>query len=152
MRLEKIVSGGQTGADEGALAAAKAMGFETGGYMPKGFRTELGPSPELKERYGMVALPYDAYPPRTLKNVYESDATVWLDHPQYQSDSRGYLCTKRYVDRFGKPFIRNPSASQLREFLTRWDVRVLNVAGPRESRAPGIHHIVYQIITEAVHG
>jgi Circularly permutated YpsA SLOG family len=41
----KIISGGQTGADQAGWRAAKACGLETGGWMPKGWKTELGCSP-----------------------------------------------------------------------------------------------------------
>ncbi|WP_425480035.1 YpsA SLOG family protein [Aerolutibacter ruishenii] len=36
MRLLRIVSGGQTGADRAALDAALAAGFECGGWCPEG--------------------------------------------------------------------------------------------------------------------
>jgi Circularly permutated YpsA SLOG family len=34
--LEKIISGGQTGADQAAWRVAKAYGVTTGGWMPNG--------------------------------------------------------------------------------------------------------------------
>jgi hypothetical protein len=34
--LERVISGGQTGADQAGLAAAKRLGVPTGGFMPKG--------------------------------------------------------------------------------------------------------------------
>jgi hypothetical protein len=49
----KIISGGQTGVDRGALKAAKAAGLETGGWMPRGWLSEDGPHPEFAELYGM---------------------------------------------------------------------------------------------------
>lgn len=48
MRPVRIISGGQTGADQGALVAAKQLGIETGGWTPRGFLTEAGPCPEEK--------------------------------------------------------------------------------------------------------
>jgi hypothetical protein len=33
----KIISGGQSGADQAAWRAAKAFGIATGGWMPRGF-------------------------------------------------------------------------------------------------------------------
>lgn len=45
MPLRWIISGGQTGADQGGLDAGKALGLKTGGLMPKGWRTEAGPRP-----------------------------------------------------------------------------------------------------------
>ena len=54
MSIKKIISGFQTGADIGGILAAKRLGLETGGTMPKGFRTEDGPRPEFAELYGAV--------------------------------------------------------------------------------------------------
>jgi hypothetical protein len=36
--LEKIVTGGQSGADQAAWRVAQACGIPTGGWMPRGFR------------------------------------------------------------------------------------------------------------------
>jgi hypothetical protein len=43
MALTKIVSGGQTGVDRGALDAALAAGFPCGGWCPADRRAEDGP-------------------------------------------------------------------------------------------------------------
>src|SRR2546422_7963506 len=43
LRLTKIISGGQTGADMGALLAAQDLSVESGGVAPKGWLTEEGP-------------------------------------------------------------------------------------------------------------
>ncbi|MFA4842787.1 MAG: pyruvate kinase, partial [Candidatus Omnitrophota bacterium] len=45
----KIISGGQTGADRGALEGAKIAGLPTGGWAPKDYHTAKGPDPALKE-------------------------------------------------------------------------------------------------------
>ncbi len=42
----KIVSGGQTGVDQGALEAALDLGLVWGGWVPKGWRAENGTVPE----------------------------------------------------------------------------------------------------------
>ena len=42
----KIVSGAQTGVDQGGLLAAIDLGIEWGGWVPKGWRTENGTVPE----------------------------------------------------------------------------------------------------------
>jgi hypothetical protein len=39
--VTKVISGGQSGADLGGLRAAKVLGIQTGGSMPKGFLTRL---------------------------------------------------------------------------------------------------------------
>ena len=49
--IRKIISGGQTGADQGALDAAIEYGFPYGGWLPKGRLTENGPLPEQLNRF-----------------------------------------------------------------------------------------------------
>jgi hypothetical protein len=41
--ITKIISGGQTGADQGALYAAIGLDIPHGGWVPKGGKTEGGP-------------------------------------------------------------------------------------------------------------
>jgi hypothetical protein len=48
--VRKIISGGQTGADQAGLAVAKRLGISTGGFMPKGLLTAAGPQPDLTRR------------------------------------------------------------------------------------------------------
>jgi predicted Rossmann-fold nucleotide-binding protein len=73
----RVVSGGQTGVDQAALRAARAAGFETGGFAPQGWATEAGPAPWLAE-YGLVECRVGGYPARTFENVRVADATLWI--------------------------------------------------------------------------
>ena len=52
-RPTQIISGGQTGADQGALRAALDLGISTGGVAPKGYKTETGPHQVLPYVYGL---------------------------------------------------------------------------------------------------
>jgi len=47
--LERVISGGQTGADQAGWRAARASGIPTGGAMPGGFLTEDGARPDFAE-------------------------------------------------------------------------------------------------------
>ena len=73
--LDKIISGGQTGADQVALRAARAPGVPTGGWAPKGWLTEDGPAPWLAD-FGLAECPEPGYSARTLANVRDSDVTL----------------------------------------------------------------------------
>ncbi len=70
----KIVTGGQTGADQAGWRAARSLGLPTGGWMPRGFETEAGPCPAFVREYG-------GYRERTQANTLDSDATVWFGNP-----------------------------------------------------------------------
>ena len=71
--IQKIISGGQTGADQAALDAAIKLGISHGGWIPKGRITEHGPLPD---RYKLQEMPTDSYPARTEQNIIDSDGTV----------------------------------------------------------------------------
>lgn len=75
--LRKIISGGQTGADQAALDAAIAKGIPHGGSIPLDRMTEDGPLPE---KYRLVELQTRSYPVRTEQNVIDADATIILSH------------------------------------------------------------------------
>ena len=74
--INKIISGGQTGADIGGLLAAKELNIPTGGTAPKGYRTELGSNFDLCDIFNLSEHSSDKYPPRTAANVKNSDGTV----------------------------------------------------------------------------
>jgi Circularly permutated YpsA SLOG family len=62
--LERVVSGGQTGADQAGWRAARASGIAIGGWMPADFLIEDGSRPEFAEMFGGVELPGGGYPER----------------------------------------------------------------------------------------
>ena len=75
--LRKIVSGGQSGVDRGALDAAIARGCNHGGWCPAGRRAEDGP---IAERYQLRETEAAKYEVRTEQNVLDSDGTLILCH------------------------------------------------------------------------
>lgn len=129
MKLRKVISGGQTGADRTGLECAKALGLETGGTAPKGWRTDEGPDPSLKD-FGLIESSSANYPPRTEQNVKDADITVWFG----KTTSPGYWCTKRFAKEHGKPMIDNPVS-----LINIADTcEVINVAGNRRRVNPGV--------------
>lgn len=96
--LNKIVSGGQAGADQAGLRAARAAGIETGVWAPKGWTTEKGEAPWLAD-YGLAECPTPGYPPRTEANARDSDATLWFG----RTNSSGYKTTTDACRKHGKP-------------------------------------------------
>ncbi len=75
--LKKIISGGQTGADQAALDAAIKLGIPHGGWIPKGRSTENG---KLPDKYKLKEMPTKSYPNRTEQNVIDSDGTLIITH------------------------------------------------------------------------
>ena len=71
--ITKIVSGGQSGADQGGLDAAIELGIPHGGWCPKGRKSEDGAIPD---KYNLVETKSGDYRVRTEQNVVDSDATV----------------------------------------------------------------------------
>lgn len=75
VRIEKIISGGQTGGDMGGLLAGQALGIPTAGYCPANWLTEKGPTPELRD-FGLQCTHAKGYSPRTRLNVAWGDGTI----------------------------------------------------------------------------
>ncbi|MDX1532330.1 MAG: putative molybdenum carrier protein [Rhodothermales bacterium] len=133
-----IHSGGQTGIDRAALDAALAAGVPCGGWCPRGRRAEDGPLPA---RYPLRETPSDDYAERTAWNVRDADATLVLTLGPVTG---GTALTVEVAERLGTPLrVVEVGAADGVERTAEW-VRaggfgVLNVAGPRESTAPGVY-------------
>lgn len=131
-----IVSGGQTGVDRSALDVALELGLACGGWCPRGRRAEDGPIPA---RYPLRETPASEYPQRTEWNVRDSDGTLLLHEGRR---GRGTALTARLARRMERPLLevdlRRADAAAARAWLRAQGIARLNVAGPRESEAPGI--------------
>lgn len=142
MPIERIISGGQTGADQAGLAAAKHLGLKTGGWMPKGYRTEAGPRPEFLNLYGMLEHTDHSYLPRTALNVLQSGGTLVFGN-QYSSGSSLTISLglRKGKDIFVCPWNSGqptPPTEPFFDWLSTRSWTTLNVAGNRESKNPGI--------------
>ena len=143
----RIVSGGQTGVDRAALDVALEMGLPCGGWCPRGRRAEDGTIPE---RYPLRETPWHGYPQRTRWNVRDSDGTLVLTAG---APDRGTALTLQLAGRLHKPCLAvdldaGPSADAVREWARTNHLPVLNVAGPRESSAPGIYARALQFLRD----
>jgi hypothetical protein len=135
--VRKVVSGGQTGVDRAALDVALALGIPCGGWCPRGRRAEDG---RLPDRYPLQETPTADYPQRTAWNVRDSDGTLILHDGRLD---RGTALTQRLAREAGRPhLVLDLGTAPLPEawaWLDRHGLAALNVAGPRESRRPGIY-------------
>jgi hypothetical protein len=131
-KLRLIISGGQAGADQGGLAAAKVFNVATGGYCPDQFKTVHGPNPALGLNFGLI--PAGTYQRRTELNVKLADATFRFAS---NLNSPGEVLTLACINKFAKPYrdVQLPCADplatskQLADFIEKNQVWTLNVAG-----------------------
>lgn len=146
--VQKIISGGQTGADRAALDIAIELGIPHGGYVPQGRRAEDGP---LHHRYCVTELAVSSYDTRTEANVRVADATLIVAIGPLTS---GSALTRRLADKHGKPVLhidlatvgREQAAATVLKWLAEQHPAVLNVAGPRESTTPDIYRKVCELL------
>jgi len=154
----KIIAGGQTGADLGALLAAYDVGLHTGGYAYKGYRNENGYADKrLQQQLGLIDKQL-SYKQRTQSNIVTSDATLII--AKYLQ-SVGTALMLQYVVRYNKPhFVFRMTYKQndytvqkhaLIEWLLGGQYVILNVGGNRESVAPGIRHYAYNMLIKVLH-
>ncbi|MFH1216538.1 MAG: putative molybdenum carrier protein [Pseudomonadota bacterium] len=150
--LTKIISGGQTGADQAGLDAAIKLNIPHGGWIPKGRLTENGPLPE---KYHLQEMPNGSYPKRTEQNVIDSDATVIFSHGKLTGGSD---LTRKKAEKLNKPWLHLDldamSVGYATRLLKSWiidnGIKVLNVAGPRGSKDPKIYEVTLKIIAGAL--
>ena len=137
-RLVRIISGGQTGVDRAALDVAMARGLACGGWVPRGRRADDGCLPL---RYPMRESRRNSYGERTRLNVRDADGTLILTRGR---PIGGAALTAVLAQRLGKPYLlvdleNAPDPATINQWIDERGIRVLNVAGPRESTCPGIY-------------
>lgn len=149
----RIVSGGQTGADRGALDAALELGLDVGGWVPLGRSAEDGVIPR---RYPNLREAESEAPAlRTELNVRDSDATLILSHGPLVG---GTALTEKLAIEHGKALLHLDldhvtelnASSTLRAWLAEQRPRTLNVAGARQSEDPEIHDAVMRVLLAAL--
>lgn len=158
MTVTCIVSGGQTGADQAGLFAGRELGLMTAGYAPEGWRTEVGPTPWLAD-YNLVESDSADYKVRTRMNVQLADATVIFGRRSPGSNATEEFCrilrkpclwlmpeTGGYRISGIAPLVPSFKAGGFKGWLMHSKVTVLNVAGNRESKMPGIQEAVKQFL------
>ncbi len=134
MGLVRIVSGAQTGVDRAALDVAIELGIPCSGWVPKGRIDEFG---RIPERYPNLRETVSAdFSERTAANVRDSDGTLIISRGPL---SGGSLYTGEVADQLGRTCLHVDPYEDTIEGLDRNDIKVLNVAGPRASKDPGVH-------------
>jgi hypothetical protein len=145
--VARIVSGGQTGVDRAALDFAIAQGLDYGGWCPRGgWAEDAATPPGVLAAYPRLRQTPSADPAqRTRWNVRDSDATLIVVSYEDGPPTGGTELTQRIADELARPLaildittVEPPA--QLDELFASMPAAggTLNVAGPRESHAPGV--------------
>ncbi len=150
--IRKIVSGGQTGVDTAALRVAISLGISHGGWCPRGRKREDGVIPG---RFKLVETPRRGCLQRTQWNVRDSDGTVIFSlAARLKGGSRKTVHAAR---RYRKPWLHLAAqqtgidhAAVLRRFIREHRIRVLNVAGPRQSEEPAAGRFAARTLRQAL--
>lgn len=156
--LRRVISGGQTGSDQAALTAAITLGYEPGGTVPRGRRTEAGALTDAQMTdWRLIESRHVGYEHRTRANVRGSDGTLIIALDRLDG---GSALTHAMCVALQKPCCVvvvtadvPAQASVIRQWIQQHGIRVLNVAGNRESKAPGIFIVTHALLMEALrHG
>lgn len=152
--LQKIVSGGQTGADRAALDAARSVGLQYGGWVPRDRQAEDG---VIDPKYVGLRETQSADPAeRTRRNVVDSDATLIVSHGPLVS---GSALTLGISVELGKPVLHldlrstDPSLAvrNVITWLCEHEVSTLNVAGPRASEDCEVYAATFDLVSAILH-
>jgi hypothetical protein len=154
--ITKIISGGQTGADQGGLLAGEKLGIPTGGIAPKGYRTESGTQEYyLRFRFKLKESNSKNYDIRTEMNVIKSHGTVIFMFTK----STGSEHTIKFCKQHNRPYyvINAINSINLKVhvvcflgWLKSNHIGILNVAGNRESKFPKIEQIVMLFLVKTI--
>ena len=139
MPVDTIISGGQTGVDRAALDTAIELDIPHTGWCPAGRLAEDG---KLDEHYRLSETPTSDYLERTEWNVRDSDATLILNPGDNLEGGTAATC--KYTRCYHKPCLvinlhQPPAINGFRKWINAHNISRLNIAGPRESKQPGIY-------------
>ncbi len=146
--ITKIISGGQTGADQAALDVAIKLGIPHGGWIPKGRITEAR---TLDDRYNLKEMETSNYNKRTKQNVVDSDGTLIISHGKLTGGSD---YTREMALFHNRPWLHIDlnktnsfrAAGKIKSWIAENDIEVLNVAGSRASKDPLIYQATADIL------
>ncbi len=146
--VDTIVSGGQAGADRAALDWALEHNYRQGGWCPKGRKAEDG---VIDTRYQLRETDSEGYRQRTKLNVRDSDGTLIVNIGELNG---GSLATLNFCHSMDKPVlvaaldagITPLVVRQVVDWVREQPIRTLNIAGPRESKCPGIYRLTHELL------
>ncbi len=154
-RVARIRSGGQTGADRGGLDAARECGLPICGWCPPGGLAEdYQEAPGLRADYPeLVEGHATGYVERTAWNVRDSHATL-IVAPKGLEPQSGTEMTAIFAGHYERPCLIVDSTDDAGRVVS-WLLDMgrgltLNVAGPRESKCPGVYQTTRTLVTRVL--
>ena len=159
-KIVELISGGQSGADRGAMDAAKQCGVKVGGWCPKGGWAEDFPTPPgVLELYpSMRETPLSDVMQRTEWNIRDSSCCVVLSTRAAGTSpgtDRGYAFYEKYDVPFFEFKLDEPGLLDVQfEQACTWleglndDALVVSFGGPRASEYPGIYDMAFNVVTQ----
>lgn len=130
--LQKIINGGEDGAEQGALGAAFLMNCPTGGCSPKGYKTSKGLKPDLKF-LNLLENHSDSLKAALDENIKDSNGTlIFVRNPEDLNDRYNFIMEQ--CNQYHKPFMQVPLNRFLRpealvSFIKKHKIKVLHVTG-----------------------
>lgn len=161
-RIVELRSGGQSGADRGAMDAALACGIVVSGWCPAGGWAEDFPDPPgVRSLYPqMVETPSRDVAQRTEWNIRDSTCCIVLN-TQDRGASPGTDVGYGFYGKYSVPYFEivvdgpvsvDEQVERARSWLLDLDSAdvVLGFGGPRASEYPGIYDIAYHVVASLV--
>jgi len=150
--IKKIITGGQIGADQGALDVAIKYGIPHGGWIQKGRKTQGG---VLPPKYHLEEMSTASFKDRIEQNVIDSHGSVVISHGTLTGGAD--YCLKM-AQKHGRPCLHIDlntiseftAASRLNAWVKENDIEVLNVNGSRTSEDSTIYKDTMDILEGAV--
>jgi len=152
-RTSKIISGGQTGVEIGALQGVlehnrkkeTSHKISTGGSMMRNFMTEKRSSPQYAHIFGLTDCDSLAESTKDYRNIANSEVTLLVTT---DADSVKCRSIQRRCNIVGKECYiydinEDMSISLFRPIL---DYKVINVTGDPESQSPGIKNLTTVLV------
>lgn len=146
----EIISGGQTGVDRAALDIAIKLKISHGGWCPKDRLAELGEI--IPKKYLLRETNSREFCVRTKLNVKDSDATLILV-PNVSSITGGTKFTIDEAKAQNKPYLivdlsKDVKIDEIIKWIYANNIKTLNIAGPRESKNPGIYDLSFDLLEQ----
>ncbi len=159
MKLEKVISGGQTGVDQAALQAAIDSGINHGGWCPPGRVCENW---KIPDQFNLVETPEERSPdaphiPRSLRtewNIRDADASLVIIPEVLDGADPGTSWAMSVARKLHKPMLiidpKSTDSKTVRRWILENKIKVLGVGGPSEMTAPGIYDLTYGFMKEVL--